>query len=277
MKRPSRFAGIAALALLAGAGCGRQSDAETAEEDAAGRAPVAVPQATAEPREPDADTLALWEAQDTLRDRARQLQEARERAQAFEIELRRTQEKVSELAAALQSTQQAERRTRQELTRLQQRLATTSQALEVTDANREDTAGLLAEWVAYAKACEAQVQEYAEYIDLQDAELRRMAALLADSRQPVREEAAPRVPERLVPGTRHAVPRRKFASLVRGMTADELRNYIGPPDAVEGAGARQALEYRRSLTYAENEKVRDVGVTIIMDNGVATQCLFEEP
>jgi hypothetical protein len=90
-------------------------------------------------------------------------------------------------------------------------------------------------------------------------------ALLQQNRELKRRAAV------TVPGEKRSFSRRRFAGMVQGMPEEELRTYLGPPDAVE-EGTPSYYVYNRPLTIHGSRA--DQYVKIQISGGVVTRCYF---
>jgi hypothetical protein len=103
--------------------------------------------------------------------------------------------------------------------------------------------------------------------------IQRLENLLEAQEQ--QQGSPPRIPERLVADESQPLSRRRFFSIVQGMTVTELQNYLGAPDAITGTSPQHYV-YNRPPTYVSHEGQRDLSVTISIEDGTVKQCLFTE-
>jgi len=204
-------------------------------------------------------TSELKLARNTIRDLTRELNDARRRSQQGAQALQRTEQQSQAAQSRLQTAQAELRRSYESLQRSKQEQLNARKTLE--------------EWDTFYQAYEAEIQEYTAYIQAQENVIQRLETLLEAQEQ--QQEPPSRIPERLVAAESQPLSRRRFFSIVQGMTVTELRNYLGAPDAVTGTSP-QYYVYNRPLTYVSNERQRDLSVRISIKDGTVKQCFYTE-
>jgi len=256
--------GVASL-LLFGVGCMPRPKAPAAKVDDAGRAP----RAAALTRERDLAREMASLMEERVRERTDELREAEDRLAGMTRELRlaRDQDRLrSEQAASANqrrlAVEEALKQGRLRILALTDALAASEQARLELQSTADAAANLAADYAEQVRISGAALQ------DLVDRSPAAPEVLDENRRLRARDDA-------YTPGRTLTFSRRQFASMVQGMTAAQLVAYIGEPDGREGESP-QSYIYRRELTYAIDGSRPDSGVSVVVDRGVMTRCIFAD-
>ena len=259
---------LAAMCVVL-SGCG--SDQGSGEAPRQG--PLATNHVTRQVQLGQTDELTLSAMAQDLRKRAQQLDQSRHKIEELTNELRTTKRQSKQNAEALQRMKKEALAVRSRSANTQRELQRVERLLRVTEQNYLQAQNTLGEWETFHTAIQAQIKRYEEYIQSQDEVIQRLAAELDTQLQ--QDRPLPSIPERLVPHGGQVISRRRFVSMVQGMTTTELRTFLGAPDAITGSSSPTYV-YNRSLTYAFDEKKKDLSVRISIENGLVKQCFFSE-
>jgi hypothetical protein len=266
----------AACAILSG-GCGggRAPDVQS-ESDARSKADV------------ERENQVL---QTRIRSLEKDLAVTRELLENAESRLRNRMAALGESRDALADAQEAHRHVQREVAGAADALHWSEQKRKEVEARLEATRGalvlatnLLGQIEAERATAQYQLEQAGRLTRVQAEQLLAYEAYVRSLQG--QEGSAPRTrPEpdkmvrarllesRLTPTALRPISRKTFATVVRGMSADELVAYAGAPDSIEPTTPPHYV-YRRPLTYAADPAHPDASVDVVVEGGVAGLCLF---
>lgn len=229
--------------------------------------------------EEDIDVLneKLAEAERLLSDSEAQLDQktkeaalAHARLRAFLEDLRKTKQELRRVTASLERSKREKESARALLQDTRGRQSRAASSRQQTELDLRDTQARLDEALTVARAQEDQLEEFALRIQTLEEYISQIDA----SRTP-RITPRDRVLKSLVPTTSRPLTRKRFGTIVRGMSVAEVTAYLGRPHAIRGTSP-QYYDYRRPLTYAVDPAEPDAVISLTIYDGVVQNTFFEE-
>ena len=197
--------------------------------------------------------------------RGTELHQARNLTAGVEQELLLERGRAAVVSQSLWRVTRERDELRQRADVMEERLAEALALLKSSEDDRALTYDNLQNALAIVASHEEELRKAADELLMVDTMEEQLTALLLENKE-LRDRDG-----RFTPGKSRSFSRRKFASMVQGMTSEDLEDYLGQPDQIE-EGTPAYYVYQRPLTHSGSRQ--DAYVKIQVSEGRVTRCLF---